>query len=137
MPQATAASSSTGVAPIEFQPFSCSSEAGWSAAWVRAGGELDISSCAKMIHTLHDVLLQARLVVLDLRELTFIDSAGIHAILDAAQAAHRNGGEMMLVRAPAAVDRFFTLAKAAKELAIFDLDSTQPPTGGNVSKQLA
>ena len=40
---------------------------------------------------------QARLVVLDLRELTFIDSSGVHAIVSAGIRARKGGRRLVLV----------------------------------------
>jgi len=134
MPEAATVSSLPAAVPIAAQPFICSSEAGWSAAWVHPAGELDLASSPEMSRALNDALLQARLLVLDLRELTFIDSAGIHAILDAGQAARRRGGQLMVVRGPAPIDRVLTLARAAEKLAIFDLDSAESaPALGKVA----
>jgi anti-anti-sigma factor len=62
----------------------------------------------------------APLVVLDLRELRFIDSAGVHAILDAARDIRRPGSELVIVRGPARVDRVLTLTKVDKQVAILD-----------------
>jgi anti-anti-sigma factor len=70
--------------------------------------------------------LSARLVVLDLRELTFIDGSGVHAILDVAREARREGRRLMLVRGSAQVDRVFTLTGARQQLLVFDLDPSEP-----------
>lgn len=68
----------------------------------------------------------ARLVMLDLSELSFIDSSGVHVILDAAGDARRNGGRLLIVRGPAEVDRVLTLTDVDKQVAIFDLAPTEP-----------
>ena len=52
---------------------------------------------------------QARLVVLDLRELTFLDSSGLHAILHAGIRARQAGRWLVLVRVPSNVERLLTL----------------------------
>jgi anti-anti-sigma factor len=67
------------------------------------------------------------MVVLDLRELTFMDSTGIHAILDAATDARQTAGRLILVRGPAPVDRILTLTHVCEEVEIFDLDPAEPP----------
>jgi anti-sigma B factor antagonist len=109
-------------------PFVCTWKTGGSgAAWVHVAGELDLATTPRLRHTLGEAQLNARVVVLDLRELTFMDSAGIHAILDAATDARQAAGRLILVRGPAPVDRVFTLTGACEEVEIFDLDPAEPP----------
>jgi anti-anti-sigma factor len=64
-------------------------------------------------------------VVLDLRELCFIDSSGVHAIIDAAHNSRRYGGRLLIVRGPAPVDRVLTLTEVGKQVMIFDLAPTE------------
>jgi anti-anti-sigma factor len=129
MPQASVLSSCTAAsrypAPV---PFVCAWKAGGSgAAWVHVAGELDLATVSRLRHTLGEAQSNARLVVLDLRELTFMDSAGIHAILDAATDARQAAGRLILVRGPAPVDRILTLTGACEKVEIFDLDPAEPP----------
>ena len=49
-------------------------------------------------------------VVLDLRELTFLDSCGLARLLAARRRARRAGHRLVLVRGPAAVQRLFALS---------------------------
>jgi MFS superfamily sulfate permease-like transporter len=67
-----------------------------------------------------------RLVVLDLRELSFIDSSGIHVILDADSDAQREEGRLLIVRRAAQVDRMLTLTEVGKQVMLFDLPSAEP-----------
>ncbi len=69
--------------------------------------------------------LSAHLVVLDLRELTSIDSSGIHVILDAAHCG-RYGGRLTLVRGPGEVDRELTLNGVCDQMLVFDLHPAEP-----------
>ena len=108
-------------------PFLCSWQTGGSgAAWVHVAGELDPASAPQLEETLAEAQLAARMVVLDLRELTSIELSGVHVILDAADRARRCWGRLMLVRGPAEVDRELTLSGASEEMLIFELDSTEP-----------
>ncbi len=50
------------------------------AAWVEVAGELDLVGAPRLTGALRNALHDARLVLLDLSELTFMDSAGVHAI---------------------------------------------------------
>lgn len=73
-------------------------------------GEIDIDTIDELRRTLGEVLEAgfAR-IVLDLRQLCFIDAAGLRAILDA-EAASRSGGiEFALIQGPRAVQHLFEL----------------------------
>jgi anti-sigma B factor antagonist len=96
------------------------------AAWVHAVGELDLATSPQLSRMLGEALLNARLAVLDMRDITFIDSAGVHVLLDAASDAARNGCRLMLVRGPARVDDVLRLTGASERLLTFDLDPNEP-----------
>jgi hypothetical protein len=49
------------------------------ATWVQVAGALDLAATPQLARTLRDCQSQARLVVLDLRELAFMDCSGAHA----------------------------------------------------------
>lgn len=70
-------------------------------------GELDMASAQALLSSLTDV--PDGDLVLELSELRFMDSSGLHAIL---QVAHsRNGGSRVVLRNPtAAVERLLSLA---------------------------
>jgi anti-anti-sigma factor len=107
-------------------PFACScSNGGLDAARVYVGGELDIATTPRLERTLDET--HARLVVLDLRELSFIDSCGIHAIVDAGIRARKAGRRLVLVRVPATVDRILTLTGSSGQVEIGDVDPVAPP----------
>jgi anti-sigma B factor antagonist len=95
------------------------------AAWVRVAGELDLATSPQLRETLGEAQLDARLVVLDVREITFIDSAGVHVILDAANEARRAQHRLMLVRGPAHVDDVLALTGASAQMSTFDVDPTE------------
>jgi anti-sigma B factor antagonist len=107
-------------------PFACScTNGGLDAARVYVGGELDIATTPQLERTLSQS--QARLVVLDLRELAFIDSCGVHAIVNASVRARQAGRRLVLVRVPANVDRMFTLTGSSDQVEIGDVDPVAPP----------
>src|ERR1700737_1083380 len=108
--------------------FVCSwTDGGLDGPWVRAAGELDIATVPHLERTLREPQLQARLVVLDLRELTFMDSFGVHAIVNAGTRARQAGSRLVLLRGPPNVDRVFTLTGCSDEFEIGDLDPEAPP----------
>jgi stage II sporulation protein AA (anti-sigma F factor antagonist) len=129
MSQASVVASSPAVSLRVVPPwFSCGWKAGGSgAAWVHVAGDLDLATSPKLRQTLHDAQLFASLVVLDLREVTFIESAGVHVILDAAARVRRGAGRLILVRGPAQVDHALMLTGASNQVLTLDLDSSEPP----------
>jgi hypothetical protein len=77
-PASDAIARENAVAP----PFACSyTNGGFHAAWVHVGGEPDIATTPQVKRTLDAV--RPRPAVLDVRELAFIDSCGINAIVGA------------------------------------------------------
>jgi anti-sigma B factor antagonist len=100
---------------------------GLDAAWVRVAGELDIATAPQLEATLRQAEARAARVVLDLRELTFMDSACVHVIVNASTRARTGGCQLVLVRGPSQVDRLLVLTKASDALEIVDLHPTQPP----------
>jgi anti-anti-sigma factor len=104
------------------QHFECKVRSnGAAATWIHARGELDLDSAPQFERALRDSLSSALLVVVDLRELTFIDSAGLHLILEADARARRSGRRLLLVRGATQVDRLFGILGLSKRLEIIDL----------------
>ena len=100
-------------------------DCGSDVAWVQVVGELDIVASPALEQTLRDAELRAPLVVLDLRELIFIDSSGVRVITNASARADRADRGLVLVRGPAQVDRMFTLITSDVP-EIVDLDPGEP-----------
>ena len=97
------------------------------AAWVRVTGELDLATAPQLELPLRKAQLRARLVVLDLRQLTFMDCAGMHVVVAASNHARQAGAHLVLVRGPSTVDRLFTLTGTSDVLEIVDLDPIARP----------
>ena len=109
--------------------FTCArSDGGFGAALVHLSGELDLATAPQLDQTLREAQLDARLVVLDLRELAFMDCAGMRVIVDAAERARRDGRRLIVVRGAPNVDRLFTLTGTAERIDISDHEPRQPPT---------
>lgn len=107
--------------------FGCSwTDGGPEAAWVHVAGKLDLATVPQLERTLREPQLQAGLVVLDLRELRFIDTAGVVAIVHASFCARQAGRRLILLRAPPNVDRMFTLTATCDDLEIGDVDHVEP-----------
>lgn len=61
-----------------------------------------------------------RLLVLDLRDLTFLDLAGLRTILRANDRGRAEGFEVEVVRPAGTANRVFTLTRAGLELTMID-----------------
>ena len=129
MPQTLVSSGSTvRRAASAFPRFDCTlRDGGVDAAWVRVTGELDLATAPILAQALSRAEERAQRVVLDLRELTFMDSSGVHVILEASLRANAAGRATVLVRGPAGVDRVLALTRASDSLQIVDLDPIEPP----------
>jgi anti-anti-sigma factor len=112
--------------------FACELQsAGRATAWVRAQGKLDLGSTPQLRKTLTDAFTGMRVVVLDLRELTFLAGTGVHAIVEADAQARRSGRRLVLVRVPAEISRVFELVGLADQLEIIDPRPVLVPAGAS------
>jgi anti-anti-sigma factor len=103
--------------------FACSwGVSGADSAWVRVSGEIDIATIAQLQDALRQAQFRARLVVLDLRDLAFIDCSGVAAIVSATERARRVGRAVVILRGPPVVDRVFTLTATAGKVVVVDVD---------------
>lgn len=108
--------------PAEF--VSSPIEADHGAVCVRASGELDIATTPRLERTLREAL--PGLVVLDLRCLEFIDSAGVHGILNETIAAQQDGHRLVVLQGPPTVHRIFTLTRSLDGIEIGDPELLGP-----------
>ena len=84
---------------------------GTGAVSLRMRGALDLAYAYRFDDELRHVERDApRCLVLDLRELDFVDSAGMSRIMAARRRARRTGRRLVLVRGSSAVQRFLQLA---------------------------
>lgn len=92
--------------------FNARIEARNGVAWVALSGELDLVSAPVLKEHLtqfeHDGFSA---IMLDLRDLTFIDSQGLHALLRASDRAKMNGHRLILVGASPEARHLFELTK--------------------------
>ena len=87
---------------------------------VMASGELDLTHSGKLLTQLSTLIESFRRVVLDLREVDFIDSTGLHCVLDVDAASRAAGVEFTMIRGPRHVHRVFTLTKTEDRLRFVD-----------------
>ena len=77
---------------------------------VTACGELDLANAERLVSEAGDLLERGFAdVVIDLRELTLIDSSGIQALLTCGRRARQTGGRLSVVLVPGPVARTIDL----------------------------
>jgi anti-anti-sigma factor len=106
------------------KPLELRTEQDQGAPRLVVSGELDLASAEEL--EAHLVQLEASepdVLVLDLRELDFMDSTGLRTVIAADARAKDRGGRLVVVRAPEEVDRVFRLTRMDQHLELVD----QPP----------
>jgi anti-sigma B factor antagonist len=84
-------------------------------------GELDIASAPRFEEGLARVEGDTPgTLVLDLRQVEFIDSTGLRAVIAADERARKAGRRLVVVRGPAAVERVFSVTQLDQRLEIVD-----------------
>jgi anti-anti-sigma factor len=91
---------------------------------VHAAGELDIATAPQLELTLREAVLRSRLVVLDLRDLAFIDGCGLHLIDNASGRARRLGRHLVVLTGPPNITRILALSVITD---VVDLDRAPRP----------
>ncbi len=92
-----------------------------STLHLRLTGEFDLAAVGRVEAALEHVSeAHTRQLVFDLRQLSFIDSAGLHTVLRANERARRAGFEVVVVRPRGLANRVFTLTRAGKQLKLVD-----------------
>ena len=85
------------------------------------GGELDIASAAQVEQELMRIEgLEPATILLDLRELSFMDSTGLRIIVAADGRAREQSRRLVLVKGPEAVQRIFHMTRLDERLEIVD-----------------
>jgi anti-anti-sigma factor len=81
-------------------------------------GELDLLATSELEPELARLTSEPGIaeVALDLRELDFLDSSGLRAVLLAAQLLGENDRRLVLVRGPSLVQRVFELTRTTERL---------------------
>jgi anti-sigma B factor antagonist len=88
-------------------------------------GELDLATAEQLEAQLKQVEAAGpETLVLDLRELEFMDSTGLRAVIAADARARERGGKLVVVRAPDDVDRVFRITLMDQHLELVD----EPPS---------
>lgn len=103
----------------ENPPFQVRHESRGDGIVVAAGGEIDLATSPRLREALLDPQAQAATVVLDLREVTFIDSSGLGVIVGQQKRAQEHNEQFAVaVGGAAAVQRILELSGLVKVLDI-------------------
>ena len=83
---------------------------------VVASGEIDLTSADRLQALLRGLLSSVNRVVLDLRQVVFIDSTALHCMLEVDKASSDADVEFLLVPGPPQVQRLFQVTRTADAL---------------------
>lgn len=94
---------------------------GPDACLILVRGELDLASCPDLELAIGDAeQTEARRIILDLEELTFIDSSGLRTLLTASRRSAANGSRLQMTRGKGDVADMFRLTALDKGLPLID-----------------
>ena len=90
---------------------------------VRAAGEIDMSTIDVLRRELDTARAEAATALLDLSGVTFIDSSGLHLLLEASHGSAVTGSGFFLVRPSRAVQRLLDVSGTADLIRVVDPDA--------------
>jgi len=91
-----------------------------STEFVAVTGDVDLATVGVLRAELTGALERGEKVVLDLREVSFMDTQGLAAVIEAQQASAASGTRFVVVRAPATVHRLFDMIGLSERLTVVD-----------------
>jgi anti-anti-sigma factor len=99
------------------------------AAVVSARGDIDLSTLPKAMTALAQARAAAGSLVLDLREVGFMDTSGLRLVIEEQQRAASGGYRFAVVPGPSRVQRLFEIAGLAGADGLF-IDTPDQLAGG-------
>jgi anti-sigma B factor antagonist len=90
------------------------------ATVIAVSGELDLASSPALQEELDRVAADSTLLIIDLRELDFMDSTGLSVLVRAHQRAEEQGRRLAMVKGPQQVQRLLSLTGVADRLTVVD-----------------
>ena len=100
--------------------FSCACHRSGETVRVSPVGEVDVETVIELAWALEEALTQERLVILDLTGLTFLDTSGVHAIVDASRRAGRDDRRLIVLRGQGPVRAIFALTGTEDSVELVD-----------------
>ncbi len=104
------------------QPFEITVDEHEDFVLVRLCGEFDLAASEAVETALLPLEARFPMVILDLREVTFLDSTGLRAIVSADARSRKDGFELKIVRGSEEVQKLLYLAGLDKILPLIDAD---------------
>lgn len=96
-----------------------------SALVVAPRGEIDLATVPLVREAVERELEPGKDIVIDLREVGFMDTSGLRYVLELVDRSSRDGFEVRLVRGPSAVQRVFEVSGLEPRLPfVDDLDAS-------------
>ncbi len=83
-------------------------------------GEIDLATVGLVKEAVEREIQPGEAVVLDLREVGFMDTSGLRYVLELTERAEQGGFELRLVRGPGAVQRVFEVSGLEPRLPFVD-----------------
>jgi anti-sigma B factor antagonist len=90
------------------------------ATVIAVSGELDLASSPALQEELDRVAADSALLIIDLRELDFMDSTGLSVLVRAHQRAEEQGRRLAMVKGPQQVQRLLSLTGVSDRLRVAD-----------------
>lgn len=87
---------------------------------VAVTGDVDLATVDVLRAQLTSALERGAKVVLDLREVSFMDTQGLAAVIEAERSSAASGTPFVVVRAPATVHRLFEMIGLSDRLTLVD-----------------
>jgi len=107
-----------------------------SGTTIKLGGELDSATCGALVSAFEQIAAQdvARKVVLDFAELSFIDSAGMRAIIMVEQSAGERGVALTVVPAAGSVTDMLRMTGLADRVTLAPRATGAPAAGSFIER---
>jgi anti-anti-sigma factor len=97
---------------------------------VAPAGDVDLATAPIVEDELRRAEESEEVIVLDLAQVSFMDSTGLRMVITADQRARDRGGTLRIVHVPAPVRRLFDLVGIAERLEIVDVLDGRPDVAG-------
>ena len=95
--------------------------------WLSLSGEFDLCAVESASRAFAEAeALSPESILVDLSALSFMDSSGLHWIVEAHESAERRGSRVSLVAAPPTVQRIFEITGVEKHLVFVPRPSSAP-----------
>jgi anti-anti-sigma factor len=91
---------------------------------VAVTGDVDLATVDVLRAQLTSALQRGAKVVLDLRNVSFMDTQGLAAVIEAEKSSSESGTRFIVVRAPATVHRLFDMIGLTDRLTVVDDPAT-------------